>query len=189
MVSMRFAKRLSSVWLTVNRSCNLRCNWCYTNGNIAPDLSFANACFAVDLIAKYGFKNIILLGGEPTCYEPLTSLIEYISSKNLKGSIITNGIMLENENYTRRLKDVGLESINISIKASSAIKYKKQTGFDGFNKVLRAINVLSKLAINNVVSFVLTEENTSDIIDIVELTKAEGAKRCLVFILLSLPSW
>ena len=61
-------------WLTLNRTCNLRCLWCYassTNYKAEDILSYEDATKIIDICSDVGIKGIILMGGEPTLYSHL----------------------------------------------------------------------------------------------------------------------
>lgn len=149
-------------WLTLNRACNLRCKWCYarkTGFKVKDDLDINLAYGLIDIFKDFGIKHICLLGGEPTLYKYLDDVIKYINNNNMKATLVTNGISLSNEEFLNNIIDSGISNINISLKGECKEKYKEITGFDCYNKVMKAINNCAQRKIKFGVSMVLTEDN------------------------------
>lgn len=176
---MRFTEKFKGIWLTVNRECNLRCNWCYAKGAKflkEEDMTFEDACTAVDLGFDYGIRSVALIGGEPLCWPYLSSLLKYIKAKGMGCGIVSNGIYLSDKGYLLKLKEDGLTSVNFSIKADTKEGYINSTGFDVFADALNAIKNLNDTDIKNVVSFVITEDNADKLIKIAKIVKEIGVK-------------
>lgn len=140
------------------------------------EISLVNAKKIVDLSFGLGIKTIILIGGEPTIYSEIFELITYIKSKNIKVVLVTNGILLFNDNILDRFVAAGVDSYSISLKASTKEKYKTLTQFDGFEMVLGAIKNLSERKCSFSVSTVLTADNIDDFLDGLVEAKKCGAK-------------
>ena len=82
--------------------CNYRCRFCFVKKeNITASIEDLEKC--VDKIDRYFKDNNItdgrinLAGGEPLIYREILKLIDYIYSKGIKVSIITNGSLLTKE--------------------------------------------------------------------------------------------
>ena len=103
------------VLLEVTRRCNLRCRFCFAEGEMAePTLS--ELCAAVDRIfaaARGGVPLIQLSGGEPTLRDDLPALVRYIREKGGRWvQLNTNGLRLAAEPaYTRALAEAGLSIV------------------------------------------------------------------------------
>ena len=58
-------------WITVNRSCNLRCKWCYAKSSeydLDNSMDFTLFKKLVDIATDLKVKNFLLIGGEPTIH-------------------------------------------------------------------------------------------------------------------------
>lgn len=149
-------------WLTVNRSCNIRCKWCYAAGTgfkKNDDMDFDSAKKVVDFCEEMKIKDVILIGGEPTIYPYIIDLISYINQKGLKTVLVTNGILFSQKGNIKKYIDAGLNSFSISLKANNQLEYLETTGKDCFNDVVQCIKNLNELNANFSVSQVLTAEN------------------------------
>lgn len=167
-------------WITLNRECNLRCNWCYAKGRGFNTNDCMNENTVLDLItflSDLGVKNVYFTGGEPTCDELLEKYILYAHHHGLSPALITNGLALQNTHFLRRLKDVGLVEINLSMKGWSEDSYILNTGKNAYSQVLQAIQNVARLGINHVVSFVLSSNNVDSYLLAVSKAVECGAAR------------
>lgn len=69
---------INGAWLTTNRSCNNRCEWCYAQNAIGNEMDIDDAKKCVDVLKELKVKHIVLIGGEPTIYSHLIELLKYI---------------------------------------------------------------------------------------------------------------
>lgn len=170
---------LKRCWLTLNRSCNLRCVWCYasnTNYKAEDTLPFNEAMRIVDICNDLGIKGIVLMGGEPTLYPHLFELINYINDKKMSVSIITNGILFSNKEFCDKILSSNLNSITISFKGENRDVFKNVTGFDRYNDVIDGITYLIQKGRKFTVSMVLTNDNIPSYIEGVRTLYDLGVK-------------
>ncbi|MBU2259934.1 radical SAM protein [Patescibacteria group bacterium] len=87
------------------RKCQLDCEACYKrNGETtAGDTSLADALDYIGQAQSVGFKEVALLGGEPTLHPDICEITRHIRELSLNPIIATNGIKLANEDFARRL--------------------------------------------------------------------------------------
>ncbi len=142
----QYNRSLNYLRISVTDRCNLRCVYCLPDGHL-PKLKHEDilsyeeihrlAKIAVDL----GVIKIRLTGGEPLVRKGIYELIPKI--KNLSGlkelSLTTNGIYLKDN--IEKLRAGGIKRINVSLDTLNREKYKKITGFDGFDQVLEGIEL------------------------------------------------
>ncbi len=101
-------------YLQITRECNNACIFC-SNPDFNKLYSLDEAMLAVDEFCKLGINHIILTGGEPTTCGFLLEIIDYIKSKNLTFSMISNGVNFSDLNFTQKISNVGLSNIHISM--------------------------------------------------------------------------
>jgi len=140
------------------------------------NLSFEDACKAVMLARDYGFKRVALIGGEPLCWSDIIPLISFIKDAGMSCGLITNGVLLADKNYLQKLKEAGLSSVNISVKADSKKGYIDNTKVDAFDDTIKAIKNVSDLGINHTASYVITYENIDNLVNMLMVAKNAGAK-------------
>lgn len=158
-------------WLTVNRACNLRCEWCYAKGTgfSNEQIEIGLAKDIINFMAEHNAKRVILLGGETTLYSELPTLLEYCQQKGVYSTVVSNGLRLADENYLNSLIESGVKKIAISLKGISEKDYRMQTGRFGFRKALKAIKIANKKGVTLNVSTILSKNFRTD--KVIELVK------------------
>ena len=166
-------------WLTLNRQCNLRCRWCYasdTGFNSEDNMNLNVAKRIIELCSSCGIRSIILIGGEPTLYKDIFDIIDYCKEKEIKTTLVTNGVLLSDKELVRQYIEHGLTSFSISLKAPNEKAYKSLTGVACMYKVLKAIENITNLNARLGVSMVITEDNIASLSEGLALAKKAGAK-------------
>lgn len=178
MESGRLATKITTCWINVNRSCNLRCEWCYAQSTNyeSVNISLDDARKIIEIFYGYGVKNFIILGGEPTLYKFLPDLLKHINELNCHSTIVTNALKLADMNYLRKLKKQGLQGLNISLKAPTRKLFIKNTGIDCFDEFNTAIKNLHEEDISFGLSIVLSEDNIEGIEDWIEYAQCLESK-------------
>ena len=153
---------VSQAWITLNRICNLRCQWCYARGTgfsssdkMPPELVYQILLF----LSQIGVRDVYFTGGEATLQTDLEKYISYADKLGLRCGLITNGIELSRRALVEVLENAGLDSVNLSIKGWSRESFIRNTGVDGFEKSLDALTNLSNSRLNFLTSFVLSCQN------------------------------
>jgi len=137
-----FFDRLKTFWLVLNESCNNRCLFCYakkSSHNFHLSFSPNYARKVIDMMAKQKVKKCLLIGGEPTLYPQLFFLISYLKKNKIKSVLITNGRLLANKSFVKRLKFAGLGEVIISIEGPNPTIQNKITQSSSFNQTLKGI--------------------------------------------------
>lgn len=166
-------------WLTLNRTCNLRCKWCYARDTeykssltMSKDLAFE----LIDFFDSINVKHIILIGGEPTIHPDFFEILEYAKEKKIKCALVTNGLMFKNDEFIDKYKSMGMNSVSLSLKGENEKTYEEITGFDGFQETIDIIKKLVSSDISVSVSMVLTENNMNSFTDVIPTLLNAGVK-------------
>src|SRR3989338_1376887 len=116
-------------WVITN-NCNLTCRHCYYNTGlekrIIGNLDFSKALELIDDFPKH-FKEIVFTGGETLLYQHIFELAQYCKNKKLRVSVFTNGVLLNKIN-SKKLVDIGIDSISISLDSLSSEMNDYQRG-------------------------------------------------------------
>jgi len=160
--------------------CNYHCKHCFAHFDSASALSVQDWKRIIDNITKKTpVSRFNLAGGEPLLYKGIDEVIEYIHTKNIEVSIITNGHLLSEE-YIRRFKGKVL-MIGLSIDALQPELLRKMGRCTKTNEILSHDKCIAlcksihengiQLKINTVVSKLNLHENFTDFIQTVCPTK------------------
>lgn len=165
-------------WITLNRECNLSCKWCYAKSAQGESniMDINMAYKIVDMCEALGIRHITLIGGEPTLYPNLFQIIEYINHKKIMWGFATNGLMLSDEMFTKKLIDSGVKKFSISLKGSNENEFTEITGENALQRVINGVQNCIKHGANVNISMVLTEENITTYLEGIQLMKNSGAK-------------
>lgn len=144
-------------WLTTNRNCNMRCNWCYGQqllGERDSVMTLAKLDQILFAISTTPISRFILIGGEPTVVSHLPAVIE-----RLKGriSLVTNGIRLSEKSYLKSLLENGLSEVTLSVKGATNERYQANTGVACIEKIEQAIQNLNEIACPYSISITFSE--------------------------------
>lgn len=175
MLTDSFSRKIDYLRLSVTDRCNLRCRYCAPDGQtrLVPHshLLTYNELLRISRVAvENGIKKIRVTGGEPLLREGIIGFLYEL--KQLEGLrelvLTTNGIKLDQ--YARKLKEVGLERVNVSLDSLIGQTYKNITG-GNLVDVLRSLYEAEKAGLRlklNVV--VMRGINDNEIEDFVLLT-------------------
>jgi radical SAM protein with 4Fe4S-binding SPASM domain len=96
----RDENRLLAIRLETNRSCNLRCRYCYAEGGerLKNELNAKTLANVVSQAKEMGVHSVVVIGGgEPTIHPQFRELISFIHSLNIVPTIFTNTITVSTE--------------------------------------------------------------------------------------------
>lgn len=171
-------------WELTN-ACNLACIHCRASAikDPAPDeLSTAEAKHFVDELIEYK-PIIILTGGEPLLRSDVYDIAQYASGHGLRVVLATNGTLLTPD-IAKKLKDVGIQRVSISIDGSTKETHDIFRGETGaFEAALRGIDILKNAGLSFQINTTITKRNLIEIPNIYELALELGASALHIFLL------
>lgn len=172
----RYGRSIDYLRVSLTDRCNLRCIYCMPEEGVYKKsheeiLRFEEILKIVNAAALLGVKKIRYTGGEPLILKGIEELIEKTSKvSGIKDiAITTNGILLED--LADKLKESGLNRVNISLDTLKEDKFKQITRGGDINKVLRAIQKcisigLTPVKINTVLIKGINDDEISDFINL-----------------------
>lgn len=153
--------------------CNFKCKHCFVERQ-GKELSLENIKIIIDKIVEFSKDRKIkirinLAGGEPLISKNIQSIIDYIFSKGLEVSLITNGYYLTEEFIKEnqiKLSMIGMSidslCIDTNVKIGRCEKNQALTENQMIEKCLWVKNAGLKLKVNICISKLNVEENLSD---------------------------
>jgi cyclic pyranopterin phosphate synthase len=151
-----FGRKFPYIRLSISDVCNFKCGYCLPDGykiDKSDNRSFINTGEIKRLarvLSELGVSKIRLTGGEPTIRKDFFEIIKIIKENSgIKKTVITtNGYKLDK--IANDIKNSGLDGINISIDSLDPKTFKKITGHDRLEEILRGIKNLQKLDFKNI---------------------------------------
>ncbi|KAJ0682438.1 putative lyase [Helianthus annuus] len=164
--------------ISLTERCNLRCQYCMPAEGVelTPSplvMSQSEIIRVANLFVSSGVNKIRLTGGEPSIRKDIEEICSQLS--NLKGlktlAMTTNGLALTRK--LPKLKDCGLNLLNISLDTLVPAKFEFMTRRKGHERVMESIYRAVDLGYNpvKVNCVVMRGFNDDEICDFVELTK------------------
>ncbi|KAK9051592.1 hypothetical protein SSX86_028219 [Deinandra increscens subsp. villosa] len=164
--------------ISLTERCNLRCQYCMPAEGVeltpSPLVMSQNEIIRVaSLFVSSGVNKIRLTGGEPSIRRDIEEICSRLS--NLKGlktlAMTTNGLALSRK--LPKLKDCGLNLLNISLDTLVPSKFEFMTRRKGHERVMESIYKAVDLGYNpvKVNCVVMRGFNDDEICNFVELTR------------------
>ncbi|XP_054894755.1 molybdenum cofactor biosynthesis protein 1 isoform X1 [Poeciliopsis prolifica] len=173
-----FGRRHNYLRISLTEKCNLRCQYCMPEEGVKLTprgqlLSTSEVLTLAQLFVREGVDKIRLTGGEPLIRPDVVDIIAEL--KKLVGlktvAVTTNGINLSR--LLPKLKDAGLDLINISLDSLVPAKFEFVVRRKGFHKVMESIDKAVELGYNPVKinCVVMRGLNEDELLDFVQLTE------------------
>lgn len=174
----KFNRNINYLRLSVTDLCNLRCKYCMPEEGIEKltheeVLSIEEIENIVKASVNCGVNKVRITGGDPLVRNGIVEICKRVSA--IPGvnevCITTNGILLEK--YAVKLKNAGVNRLNISLDTLLEEKYNNVTRCGNLKSVLRGIEAarnagFEKIKINVVL---IGGFNDDEIVSFVNLTK------------------
>ena len=147
-----------SVLWDISYACNQRCRFCYNNEwDFQRRMPPASKTLEIArLLADWGIKEVIILGGEPTLNTHLKEIISVFSSKEVQIRLISNGVNISEEMATFFAEHDVETGISLHGINADNHNYLTQTPLS-FEKAMAAIEHLSKANAKCYVQFTPTK--------------------------------
>ena len=171
-----FGREIDYMRISVIDSCNLNCYYCNPCDNnehchALNILSVKEVLCIVRAATRLGIKYFRLTGGEPLLHPQLDEMVLQI--KQVSGvssvSLTTNAVLLAQ--HAKRLKEAGIDSINVSLDTIDASEYERITKKPLLEEVKHGIDAAIECGIRVKINVVLTPQT-----DVVALTRYAAKK-------------
>lgn len=133
--------------------CNSNCNFCIAD-LIHEKLTCNLDAFKSKIlyaIENLNVKEVLLLGGEPTCYNKLIEMIQWFSTLGLDKIVMTtNGYRLKDYEYLKRIAESGLTHINLSLMSLEKETQKKISNSNNYIDTGDLYTIFQTLKKNNI---------------------------------------
>ena len=161
--------------LAVTYRCQNRCSHCYNEPSRASEeMDTASWRKALDVCLAAGIPHVVFTGGEPTLRSDLTDLVIYAEELGLVTGLNTNGRRLADGEYARRLREAGLDHVQITLESADPRLHNALTASDSFDETLAGLRAAKASGLYALTNTTLTRVNAPGIEALVDLVAAEG---------------
>ncbi|NXI51137.1 MOCS1 protein, partial [Chloroceryle aenea] len=173
-----FGRQHNYLRISLTEKCNLRCQYCMPEEGVqltpkSELLTAQEIITLAKLFVKEGVEKIRLTGGEPLIRPDVVDIVgQLYKLEGLKTiAVTTNGINLAR--LLPRLKEAGLNAINISLDTLVPAKFEFIVRRKGFHKVMEGIHKATELGYRpvKVNCVVMRGFNEDELLGFVDFTK------------------
>jgi radical SAM protein with 4Fe4S-binding SPASM domain len=160
-----------SVHLDITYRCNERCVHCYLDHNDHGEMTTAEIKDILRQMADAGVFFLTLSGGEVLMRRDFFEIVEHATNLSFNIRIKTNAVMIH-EKEARRLRELGVEQIQISVYSHRPEVHDAITKLPGsFKRTIAAIRFLKSQGLKVTMANVLMTPNLSDNAGVMALAK------------------
>ncbi len=150
------------VQLDLTYRCNERCVHCYLDHDDHGEMTTAEIKDLLDQLADAGTFFLNISGGEILLRKDLFQIVEYARGKSFCVKLKTNA-MLIGEKEARRIQELGVDSVQISIYSHRPAVHDAITMVRGsLERSIKAIRFLRQQGLHVIIANVLMVQNFSD---------------------------
>src|SRR5680860_219709 len=169
-----FGRKISYLRVSITDRCNYRCIYCKPEEQFEfipheEILRYEEIVEIIEEAVNLGVTKVRITGGEPLVREGIVDFIRHLRKINkLENiSLTTNGFFLPE--YAEKLKDAGLNRVNISLDSLQEEKYTKITRGGSLEKTLKGIDSALKagllpIKINTVLIRGINDDEVEDFV-------------------------
>ncbi|KAJ7991318.1 hypothetical protein DPEC_G00296080 [Dallia pectoralis] len=173
-----YGRRHTYLRMSLTEKCNLRCQYCMPEEGVKLTprtqlMSTSEILTVARLFVEEGVDKIRLTGGEPLIRPDVLDIVTEL--RRLKGlktiAVTTNGMNLSR--LLPKLKEAGLDLLNISLDSLVPAKFEFIVRRKGFHKVMEGIDKALEMGFNpvKVNCVIMRGLNEDEILDFVTLTE------------------
>jgi len=169
-----FGREISYLRVSITDRCNYRCIYCKPKEQFEfipheEILRYEEIVEIIEEAVNLGVTKVRITGGEPLARKGVVDFIKKLKEiKKLEDiSLTTNGFFLSE--YAEKLKDAGLNRVNISLDSLQEEKYKRITRGGSLEKALKGIDSALKagllpIKINTVLIRGINDDEVEDFV-------------------------
>ena len=151
-----------SVQLDLTYRCNERCIHCYLDHDDHGEMTTAEIKDLLDQMAAAGVFYLTISGGEIMMRRDFFDILEHARARLFCVKLKTNGVLIR-EKEARRLRELGVESIQISIYSHRAEVHDAITKLPGsLRQSIEAVRLLRSQGLRITLANVLMVQNAAD---------------------------
>lgn len=164
---------LKEVIISLTTRCNYRCQMCQIPEQPVPELSTQEVKKLIGEVSLLHPRNIVFSGGEPLLRKDIFELSLFAHRLGFITCLTSNGSLID-QATARRLKDSGVNVVNISIEGPEEI-HDELRGSGSWSKALEAVRHLVASGIEVTVASMVCRKNYRYMADLVAVAKDLGA--------------
>jgi heme d1 biosynthesis radical SAM protein NirJ len=163
------------IWNLIRR-CNLTCKHCYS---ISGDVDFPNELSTEEVfhvmndLKMFRVPVLILSGGEPLMRRDIFEISGRAKAMRFYVGLSSNGTLVD-ASLADRIRDVGYDYVGISLDGIGATHDRFRGRVGAYEEALAGLRLLRDRGIKVGVRFTMTEDNATELPNLLDLVEREG---------------
>lgn len=157
---------LRLVFWELTARCNLKCCHCRAEAQddfVAGELSTEEIIDVARSICEAGDPIMILTGGEPLVRKDFFDIAKACVGMFSRVALATNGTLIDDA-MARRIKDVGIQRVSVSLDGATAATHDQFRGVPGsFDATLRGYDALARVGMSLQVNATIARNNIHEV--------------------------
>jgi len=143
--------KITNEWIFANNVCNMNCTYCAVD---VQDPIFDEMTLEElkEILIKYGKVKLTLSGGEPTLHKNIFDFFRLGKEMKVVTQLASNGVLLDNIEFCKKLQDAGLYEIRISTESFQKETAAKVGAEKFLDRKMKALENLKQLNIKTILS-------------------------------------
>ena len=168
-----------AVLAELSHRCPLQCPYCSNPVNLekaSNELETEDWVRVIEEAADMGILHIHFSGGEPTVRKDLEILVEKAAQTGLYSNLITSAVLLDRDRL-EKLRDLGLDHVQISFQGITSEVADRVAGFKGHAKKLEVAQWVRELEMPLTVNAVMHRQNLHQLPGMIDMAVQLDAER------------
>lgn len=187
LLSVDFDERPFTVAWELTRACAFACLHCRAEAQprrSPQELTTAEALRVVDELAELRPPVLVLTGGDPMMRPDVFEIVERAVERGLSVSVSPTATALTTKQRLRRLYDLGVQMVHVSLDGAGPQTHDRFRGFRGsFSRTMAILEGLRVLGMPTQVGTTVTRHNVDELPHIASLVGDFGVRMWSVFFL------
>ena len=170
-----YGREINYLRISLTDRCNMRCQYCMPHDvqRVGHDeiLRYEEILLICRAALQVGIHHFKITGGEPLVRKGAVSFMQ--SLRQLPGvqsmTLTTNGLLLPP--HIAALKQMAIESVNISLDSLRADQFRQISGVDGLSRVQQALVQTVQAGIQTKVNAVLLQQTRNQLLPLAKLAE------------------
>jgi radical SAM protein with 4Fe4S-binding SPASM domain len=162
--------------LALTYRCNIDCSHCYNQRRESAELGTADWKRIIKILWDNGVPHVDFTGGEPTLRDDLIDLIAYAEDLGLITGLLTNGVRLADDRFVARLKEAGLDYVQVTLESQLEEVHNRMVQGDTFAKTVQGIQNAVARQIHVITNSTVTAANRPHMEGLVPFLKSLGVR-------------
>ncbi len=162
------------IW-EITQACDLACVHCRAEAqpNRHPlELSTEEGFKLIDQMREFGHPLFVITGGDPLKRGDVFDFIQYADEKGLRVALTPSGTELMNVEVLKKLQDVGLSRLAVSLDSRSREKHDTFRKVDGsFDWTVDMVHEARKIGLPVQINTTITRHNQDELLEMAEFMK------------------